>query len=125
MRTRFCKGFNSVRSLRFLREPLFMSIRNGARNWHHDFGLDDPNYGNVFNAVADELVANCQVAHSEDGYYVISRYEDIVNVLRDWKTFPSADGIIGAVRAPEQPLFKQTRPIRLSTPNSGERWPGS
>jgi cytochrome P450 len=83
-----------------------MSIRNGARNWHHDFDLDDPNYGDVFNEVADELVANCPVAHSEDGYYVINRYEDIVNVLRDWKAFSSADGIIGAVRAPEQPLFK-------------------
>lgn len=77
-----------------------------GRRWQIDFDLDDPAYGDVFNEVADQLVAHCPVAHSRAGYYVINRYDDILHVLQDWQTFSSADGIIGAVRAPEQPLFK-------------------
>ena len=77
-----------------------------GRDWQNDFDLDDPAYGDVFNEVADRLVAQCPVAHSRAGYYVINRYDDILHVLQDWQTFSSADGIIGAVRAPEQPLFK-------------------
>lgn len=77
-----------------------------GRRWHDDFDLDDPAYGDVFNEVADHLVAHCPVAHSRAGYYVVNRYDDILHVLQDWQTFSSADGIIGAVRAPEQPLFK-------------------
>jgi len=77
-----------------------------GRDWHHDFDIDDPAYGDLYNDVCDELVARCPVAHSKDGYYVISRYDDIVRTLMDWETFSSADGIIGAVRPPEQPFFK-------------------
>ena len=77
-----------------------------GRRWRDDFDLDDPSYGDVFNEVADQLVAHCPVAHSRAGYYVVNRYDDILHVLQDWQTFSSADGIIGAVRAPEQPLFK-------------------
>lgn len=83
-----------------------MGITDSGRDWQQDFDLDDPSYGDVFHQVADELVAQCPVAHSKDGYYVISRYADILTVLQNWKTFSSADGIIGAVRAPDQPLFK-------------------
>ena len=77
-----------------------------GRCWRDDFDLDDRAYGDVFNEVADHLVAHCPVAHSRDGYYVVNRYDDILQVLQDWQTFSSADGIIGAVRAPDQPLFK-------------------
>ena len=77
-----------------------------GRRWSDDFDLDDPAYGDVFNEVADQLVAQCPVAHSRAGYYVVNRHDDILRVLQDWQTFSSADGIIGAVRAPEQPLFK-------------------
>jgi len=83
-----------------------MSTPKDGRDWHSDFDIDAPGYGNIFHEVADDLVATCPVAHSKDGYYVVSRYQDILTVLQDWKTFSSADGIIGAVRPPEQPLFK-------------------
>jgi cytochrome P450 len=75
-----------------------MTTRKGGRDWHHDFDLDDPTYGDVFHEVAYELVAQCPVAHSQDGYYIISRYEDILTVLHDWRTFSSADGICSAIR---------------------------
>lgn len=80
----------------------------GGRDWHEDFDMDDPQFGDVYNEVCDELVANCPVARSAigEGYVVISRYEDIVSALRDWRTFSSADGIIGANRPPDQPFFK-------------------
>lgn len=77
-----------------------------GRCWQVDFDLDDPAYGDVFNEVADQPIAHCPVARNRAGYYVINRYDDILHVLQDWQTFSSADGIIGAVRAPEQPLFK-------------------
>ena len=83
-----------------------MKTPSNGRDWHNDFDIDDPVYGDIYNEVCDELVARCPVAHSKDGYYVISRYDDIVKVLMDWQTFSSADGIIGAVRPPEQPYFK-------------------
>jgi cytochrome P450 len=83
-----------------------MSSEKLARDWHNDFDIDDPAYGDLYNEVCDELVARCPVAHSKDGYYVVSRYQDTLKVLQDWETFSSADGIIGAVRAPGQPLFK-------------------
>lgn len=83
-----------------------MAAHISDRDWQNDFDLDDPTYGDVFHEVADELVAKCPVAHSKDGYYVVSRYDDIIKMLHDWETFSSADGIIGAVRAPGQPLFK-------------------
>lgn len=83
-----------------------MKTENNGRDWHNDFDIDDPTYGDTYNEVCDELVARCPVAHSKDGYYVVSRYDDIVKTLMDWKTFSSADGIIGAVRPPEQPYFK-------------------
>jgi cytochrome P450 len=91
---------------RWCGERCAMQNEIAGRDWQIDFDLDDPAYGDVFHEVADQLVARCPVAHSRAGYYVINRYDDILHVLQDWQTFSSADGIIGAVRAPEQPLFK-------------------
>ncbi len=37
----------------------------------------------------------CPVAHSElyGGFHVVSRYDDVVEVLRDWQTYASGDGV--------------------------------
>lgn len=83
-----------------------MPTQKSDRDWCNEFDIDDPAYGDLYDGVCDELVAKCPVAHSKDGYFVVSRYNDIVKVLQDWETFSSADGIIGAVRAPDQPFFK-------------------
>ena len=63
-----------------------------SRDWHNDFDIDAPEYGDVFHSVADDLVANCPVAHSKDGYYIVSRRNDILKILQNWETFSSADG---------------------------------
>lgn len=85
-----------------------MSGEQSGRDWHTDFDLNDASFGNVFNEVCDDLVATCPVARSTvgDGYWVASRYDDVSRILREWRTFSSADGIIGVNRPSDQPLFK-------------------
>jgi cytochrome P450 len=80
----------------------------GGRDWRNDFDMDDPQFGDLYNEICDDLVAHCPVARSQvgEGYVVISRYGDILEELKDWETFSSADGIIGANRPPDQPFFK-------------------
>lgn len=65
-----------------------MQDETAGRDWQIDCNLGDPAYGDVFNEVSDQLVAQCSVAHSRNGYYVCNRYDDI---LQDWQTFSSAD----------------------------------
>jgi cytochrome P450 len=79
-----------------------------GRDWRNDFDMDDPQFGDAYNEVCDDLVAHCPVARSKvgEGYVVISRHNDILEELKDWETFSSADGIIGANRPPDQPFFK-------------------
>lgn len=85
-----------------------MGLEKLRRDWRTDFDMDDPEFGEVFDDVCDDLVAHCPVAHSTvgQGYWVVNRYEDVHELLQDWETFSSADGIIGANRPPDQPLFK-------------------
>lgn len=85
-----------------------MAVKKFQRDWKNDFDMDDPDFGDLFDDISDELVADCPVARSGigDGYWVISRYADIHAALQDWETFSSADGIIGANRPSDQPLFK-------------------
>jgi cytochrome P450 len=42
-----------------------------------------------------EMRAKCPVAHSErhGGFWVVTRYADVVRVARDWETFSSAHGV--------------------------------
>jgi cytochrome P450 len=78
------------------------------RDWHSEFDLNDPAFGDHFNEVCDELVQHCPVARSQvgEGYWVVSGHEDVQQILRDWPVFSSADGIIGVNRPADQPLFK-------------------
>ena len=67
------------------------------RDWHRDFDLNDATFGDDFEQVCDELVAQCPVARSDvgEGYWIVSRYADVSRILREWRSFSSADGIIG------------------------------
>lgn len=78
------------------------------RDWHRDFDLNDATFGDDFEQVCDELVAQCPVARSDvgEGYWIVSRYADVSRILREWRSFSSADGIIGVNRPLDQPLFK-------------------
>lgn len=65
-----------------------------GRDMHNDFHIEDPSLAERFEEVLDDLVANCPVAHSNEGtgYYVINRYADLRRCGQDWRTFSSADG---------------------------------
>ncbi|MFT4561151.1 MAG: cytochrome P450 [Gammaproteobacteria bacterium] len=85
-----------------MKEPTF------SRDWHADFDLNDPSFGDQFNEICDDLVEHCPVARSQvgEGYWVVNGHEDVQQILRDWPIFSSADGIIGVNRPADQPLFK-------------------
>jgi cytochrome P450 len=65
-----------------------------ARDLHTDFDFEDTAFATDFEAVLDDLVANCPVAHSQvgNGYYAFNRYADVRRCGQDWRTFSSADG---------------------------------
>lgn len=68
-----------------------------------------------------QMRAGCPVAHSDqyDGYWVVTKYEDVLGVAQDWETFSSAHGLSvsntpSVVRnlpvqadPPEQRIFKR------------------
>jgi cytochrome P450 len=67
------------------------------------FSIEDPELTDRMWEVMDHLRARCPVAHSDQrltvspktGFWVVTRYEDVVRVLQDWKTF-SSDGEVRA-----------------------------
>lgn len=73
--------------------PEELSARFG-RDIFRDFDIDDPRFNEQFFPILDELVEHCPVARSNkgEGYWVVSRQEDIRQVGQDWKTFSSAKG---------------------------------
>jgi cytochrome P450 len=70
------------------------STPGGTSRLHADFHVEDPLLSERFEEVLDDLVSACPVARSTDGdgYYVISRYNDVRRCAQDWRTFSSADG---------------------------------
>lgn len=72
-----------------------------SRDYHHDFDLNDPELNTRWDEVVTHLHAGCPVARSEvgEGYWVISRYNDVVRCAKEWATFSAADGFM--VNRPE------------------------
>ena len=87
------------------------------RNWHIDFDMSDPSFGDQFDAISDDLVATCPVARTVDGEWVISRHADVSRVLLDSDTFCSGTGIRGGNYrpAPEELL----KPNEMDAPEHG------
>lgn len=65
-----------------------------GRDFYNDFDLDDPAFNDHLFEILDDLVVNCPVARSNvgEGYWVVTRQEDVRRVGQDWKTFSSAKG---------------------------------
>ena len=61
---------------------------------HHFNHLSPQMSGQIHDAGA-RMRAVCPVAHSEEwgGFWVTSRYEDVLRVAQDWQTFSSAHGV--------------------------------
>ena len=73
-----------------------MSTRFG-RDFETDFDLDAPEFSEHFEEIVDDFHASgCPIAHSKvgEGYWVLTRYDDIVSCAQDWETFSSRDGFM-------------------------------
>lgn len=88
-----------------------------ARDWHSAFDLADPSFGDQFEAIADDLVANCPVARTVDDEWVASRYADVSRVMLESDLFSSGSGIRGAKfhPAPDELL----KPNEMDQPEHG------
>lgn len=87
------------------------------RDWRHEFDLADPSFGDKFDEIGDDLVANCPVARTVDGEWVISRHADVSRVLLDSDTFCSGTGIRGGNYFPKpEELLK---PNEMDMPEHG------
>jgi cytochrome P450 len=65
-----------------------------GRDMFNDFDLDDPRFDEHFFDILDDWVRHCPVVRSNvgQGYYIVTRQEDVRRVGQDWKTFSSAKG---------------------------------
>lgn len=88
-----------------------------GRDWHTEFDMTDPSFGDRFDDIADDLVAHCPAARTVDGEWVISRHADVSRVLLDSDTFSSGSGIRGANFRPKpEELLK---PNEMDQPEHG------
>ena len=65
-----------------------------GRDIFRDFDFEDPNFNDHFFDILDAQLAHCPVARSNvgDGYWWISRNDDVRRIAQDWKTFSNALG---------------------------------
>ena len=90
-------------------------IAKGAdRDWRTQFDPTDPTFGDQFNLISDDLVANCPIAGTVDDEYVVSRHADVLTVLQDAETFSSKTGIRGVTYQP--PEDQLLRPNEMDAP---------
>jgi cytochrome P450 len=82
--------------------------------WQHHF---DPNSEELAPRLYETLAPmreRCPVAHSDryDGFWVATRYEDILTVAQDWETFSSAHGLT----VPTAPIAVRNLPVEVDPP---------
>ena len=82
--------------------------------WQHHF---DPNSEELAPRLYETLAPmreRCPVAHSDryDGFWVATRYEDILNAAQDWQTFSSAHGLT----VPTAPIAVRNLPVEVDPP---------
>ena len=72
-----------------------------TRDFYRDFDLNDPELNTRWDELVAHMHAGCPVARSEvgEGYWVVSRYNDVVRCAKEWATFSAADGFM--VNRPE------------------------
>jgi cytochrome P450 len=82
--------------------------------WQHHF---DPNSAELAPCLYETLAPmreRCPVARSDryDGFWVVTRYEDILAVAQDWQTFSSAHGLT----VPRAPIAVRNLPVEVDPP---------
>jgi cytochrome P450 len=82
--------------------------------WQHHF---DPNSAELAPCLYETLAPmreRCPVARSDryEGFWVVTRYEDILAVAQDWQTFSSAHGLT----VPRAPIAVRNLPVEVDPP---------
>ncbi len=78
-------------------------------------------FDHLSSALADDLDATlsrmrtlCPVAHSDQygGFWVVTNYEDVLEIAQDWETFSSAHGLT----VPVSPIAVRNLPVEIDPP---------
>lgn len=88
-----------------------------AAEFNRNFDHHNPAFGYQREAIFDDLRQTCPVARTDawGGFHILTRYEDIVRVAKDDKTFSSEAGITVPGLPPEQAM---RLPILLDPPRA-------
>ncbi len=75
--------------------PSAGAVALGDKWWCEHFDHASPPVAAHLHEVLREMRVHCPVAHSEEygGHWVFTRYEDVLRVAQDWRTFSSAKGV--------------------------------
>jgi cytochrome P450 len=82
--------------------------------WQHHFDPHSPELAPCLYETLAPMREGCPVAHSDlyDGFWVVTRYEDVVKVAQDWQTFSSAHGLT----VPRAPVAVRNLPVEVDPP---------
>jgi cytochrome P450 len=84
-----------------------------SETYREHFDHSSPELSSCFWGTMKAMRAECPVAHSDvyGGYWIVTRYEDVLRVVHDWHTFTSADGVS---HPPLMPI--RTIPLEIDPP---------
>jgi cytochrome P450 len=87
----------------------------GTEQWCRDhFDHLDPQFAEAFHGTLATMRSRCPVTHSDQhgGFWVGTRYEDVLRVAQDWATFSSAHGLT----VPVAPIAVRNLPVEVDPP---------
>ena len=76
-----------------------------AATFAQQFNQFSPEYGPHFKDIYGHMPAHCPVAHTDEvgGFWVVTRYADIMRVARDYEAFSSRYGVFTSSVNPDTP----------------------
>ncbi len=82
--------------------------------WQHHFDPNSPELAPRLYETLAPMRDRCPVARSDkyDGFWVATKYEDILEVAQDWETFSSAHGLT----VPTAPIAVRNLPVEVDPP---------
>ncbi len=80
----------------------------------HHFNYLAPEFANEIHPTLERMRAHCPVTHSDErgGFWVITRYEDVLRIAQDWETFSSELG----VAIPDTQMVSKAIPEHIDPP---------
>jgi len=80
---------------------------------HHFDHLSQDVIDNLY-PVLDRMRSACPIAHSDvyGGYWVVTRYEEVLRIALDWETYSSAFGLT----VPVAPIAVRNLPVKIDPP---------